>query len=349
MEYSNISLSFATDFIRLTSESKSIVITSHVGYDDDSIASVLAIFDLVANKYPEKKVRILYSGQNDQKFISFKNFHKIEFIEDIADSIEDADLLIMLDGGKFSRFSKKPEKLKSISKTICIDHHLSPTDNFSLSLIAPQYSSCSELVYLSLFSDQKIDGLLAEVFLLGILGDTGNFTYLKPQQTDTLLTTKKLLDISQIEIQEFQSRYTCISKRVLSLIQLFIKNTTYQSINGWPDFQYSFLERDTILKNNFTHEEVTEASHLYSTSYIRKTIGYTWGFVVTPNNDDVNVSCRSLPNSVNVRKLMENMGIGGGHNRASGGNFTKKDEPLSVSSCVEKVLDWIKSNPCELG
>jgi nanoRNase/pAp phosphatase (c-di-AMP/oligoRNAs hydrolase) len=350
MNYQEISPDFTTDFFNLVKEAKNIVITSHESPDEDSISSCLAIYHLLSTNYPDKKTRVIYSGFSDSRYSIFKNYDKIEFVDEITDSIGDADLLIMLDGANYSRFSKKVEKLQQIPKTICIDHHLSPTDEFTLSLIAPQYPSCSEVIYLSLFANQKIDTSLAEIFLLGILGDTGNFTYLKPQQTNTLLIAKKLLEIGQIEIQEFQSRYSTIPKRVFSLIQIFMKNTTYSTAKDWPDFQYSFLDREIMDENNYTDEEVTEASHLYSMDYIRKITGHTWGFVVTPNsNGDVNISCRSLPKSANVRIFMEKMGIGGGHDRASGGTFVKSNTPLDVTSCVNQTLDWIKSNTCVLG
>lgn len=350
MEYSKISPNFALDFFSLVNLASNIVITAHESPDEDSIASTLSVYEIISSKYPEKNIRIIYSSDSANKYKVFRNFDKIEFVEDMADYVGSADLLIMLDGSNFSRFSKKTEILQSISKTICIDHHSSPVDKFTLSLIAPQFPSCVEVVFRSLFTDFKTDKPLAEIFLLGILGDTGNFTYLKADQSETLSLAQKLLEISQIEIQEFQSRYRNISQRVFEIIQELIKNTKYSSIENWPNFQYSYLDRNYTAINNFTNNEISEASHLYSSEYIRTIDGYTWGFVVTPNsNGDVNISCRSLPKSVNVRDFMERQKIGGGHDRASGGTFHKIDQPLEVVSCIDQTLKWIKSNNSILG
>ncbi|TRZ53281.1 hypothetical protein D4S03_02025 [bacterium] len=350
VEYHEISPNFTSDFLGLVSHSNNIAITAHKDPDEDSIASVLSIFEIISKKYPGKNLKIIYSSDPDPKYKVFKNYDKIEFVKDLANHLENTDLLIMLDGSNYSRFSNKEERLKSISNTICIDHHCSPIDKFTLSLVAPQYPACAEIIFRSLFNDFKIDKPLAEIFLMGILGDTGNFTYLKPNQSETLALAQKLLEISQVEIQEFQSRYRTISKREFAIIQELIKNTRYSSVNNWPDFQYSFIERSYTKNNNFTDIETSEASYLYSTEYIRTIEGNVWGFVVAPkNNGDIYISCRSLPGSVNVRDLMERMGIGGGHHRASGGTFAKTDQPLDVVPCIERILNWLKANSPVLG
>ena len=349
VEYKEINTQFTSEFFGLVNSSNNISITSHLAPDEDSISSVLSIYHLLISKYPEKNIRLLYSSDKDSKYQIFRHFDKIEFVGDIADHLENTDLLIMLDGSNYSRFSKKPETLKEIFKTIVIDHHCSPIDNFTLSLVAPQYPACVEIIYRSLFTDFPIDKPLAEIFLMGILGDTGNFTYLKSHQTGTLEVAKSLLDISKIEIQEFLASYQSISTRVFEVVKELIKNTIYSSVSGWPDFQYSHITRTYSEKLSLTNSEISEASHIYSTEYLRTIEGYTWGFVISPNtNGDVNISCRSLPKSVNVRIFLEKLIKGGGHDRASGGTFYMSDKPVSVTDSLKKTLDWINSNSPDL-
>lgn len=335
---------FSTNFFELIEGAKNMVITAHESPDDDSIASVLSVYEIISTKYPKKNIRIVFSSEPEDRFNIFKNYEKIEFVPDLAEEIIDTNLLIMLDGSQFSRFSKQPEKLKTIPKTICIDHHSSPADEFTLSLVAPFYPSCSEIIYLTLCGDFEVSKELAEIFMLGILGDTGNFTYLKPHQTETLTTAKKLLDISKIEIQEFQSQYRTISKRVFDVIQELMKNTNYKSVEGWPNFQYSFVERSFMDKDKYTDSEVSEANHSYMSHYLRMIEQYPWGFVVTPKlNGDCVISGRSLPKSVSVRDMMERIKLGGGHDRAAGGTFKKTDRDVGAVESINKVLNWIKN------
>ena len=250
----------------------------------------------------------------------------------------------MLDGSQYGRFSDKPEELKiKAKKTICIDHHNSPIDNFTLNLIVPSISSNAELIYLSLYQGEEIDKDLAEILMLGILGDTGDFLYLNSQQTNTLTIAKKLMEISKIDIQEFKSRYSSISKRVFSIIQELISNTQYHEVRSWPKFQSSFFSKELKKREKYTDNEIREARHIYMSHYLRLIDGYTWGFVITPkSNNTFDISLRSLPKSVNVREMMEKMGIGGGHDRASGGTL---HDQTNVKSCLNTIMSWMEENP----
>lgn len=347
MQYTQISRKFSKDFFNLAKEAQDIVITSHVSPDEDSIASVLVLFWFLKEKFKNKNIRILYTGQKNSRFKTFKNFDKIEFVPDVSEVVDKIDLLILLDASQYNRVSYNPRKLKeNIAKTICIDHHNSPVDNFDISLVVPSLPANTELIYKEFFNtDKKINKDLAKIFLLGILGDTGNFAYLKPSQTDTLLVAKKLLDICNMEIQELQSGYRILSKRTFTLIQELVKNTQYHQIKNWPLFQTSFLNRETKNEGNYLDSEIKEANHVYMSNYIRGIEGFPWGFVLTPkDNGDCGISFRSLPQSVNVRILAEQMKIGGGHDRAAGGEFKKEEKEQDVKKCLEKIIKWIKQN-----
>jgi len=345
MRFTKPGKKFVTEFLKLANKAKTICITAHLSPDEDSVAAMLAVYHFLTVKYPKKKIKIIQTGEKVDKYNIFANFDKVQFVRDLIDHLAGVDLLIMLDGCEFSRFTYQAEKLKSFKiKTICIDHHSSQPDNFNLSLIIPNYSSCIEIIYLSFFKKQKINKALAEIFMLGILGDTGCFKYLKPDQLKTLEIAKKLIKIADIEIQEFLARYETIPKKVFKIVSELIKNTKYHQIKNWPDFQVSFIERGFAKENNLGNNEVSEASHIYMSHYLRLVKGYPWGFVLTPKvNGDYSISFRSLPQSVNVRNLMERMRLGGGHNRAAGGGFKmKNNKPRQVPECLKKILNWMK-------
>ena len=345
MHFSQVSAEFADKFFELVSAANNVAITGHVSPDGDSIASVLSVYEVISSRYPEKKIRIIYSAEPQNHLSIFKNYHKIEFVSDIADNLDQTDLLIMLDGSQFSRFSVSPEKLQSILHTVCLDHHSSPISEFSLSLVVPSSSSCAQLVYLALCREVTITPQLAEIFLMGILGDTGNFAYLKPEQTDTLMIAKKMIDISRVEIQEFMSRYESISKKVFNTVKVLMKNTQFSSAPNWPDFQYSYLDKEYIEDKRLSDSEISEACGIYMAPYLRNVSGYSWGFVVTPrNNGECSISARSLPNSVSVRDLMERTGLGGGHDRAAGGTFRKTDMDVEVSTSITWLIDWLSDH-----
>ena len=85
--------------------------------------------------------------------------------------------------------------------------------------------------------------------------------------------------------------------------------------------------------------------------YLPRIQGQTWGFVFSPRSDGgVRMSSRSLAGSVNVRVLSEALGIGGGHDRASGANFKSENgEKIQVAPCIEKVLEFMKNTQPTIG
>lgn len=342
MNFNRPNKKFKEEFFDLVKSSDKVFITGHISVDDDSIASVLAIYKILTEKYPDKKIEITYTDQPTSRFEMFANFEKINFVEDIVNEIEKGSLLIMADGSQFSRFSHQPSKLKNlVGKTICIDHHSSPTDEFDLSLVVPTIPSTAEIIYQVFSKDNPIDKQLAEIYLLGILGDTGNFAYLKPNQTETFIIAKRLIETADIEVQEFQARYNTISKRIFEIVKQLIKNTQYHQVDNWPNFQTSYLSKEFKQSQNYTDHEISEGNHIYMSHYLRIIDDHTWGFTICPTaNKQSTISLRSLPNSVNVRDIVEKMGIGGGHDRAAGGEFDNEN----VEECMEQLFTWIKNN-----
>jgi len=342
MKYKKVNQQFKKSFNNLVKSSKCIIITGHTSADDDSIASCLATYHYLTTKYKTKKdVQIIYSGTPVTRFHSFLNFDKIQFVNDLANNLPQSGLLILLDGNTFSRFTYKPDIIKQSNlKTICLDHHGSPPDKFTLSAISPQASSTSELVYQTMFVDIKINKDVSEIILMGIFGDTGTFSYIKPNQLNVLDISKRLLKISQIEIQEFKARYQSIPIRVFEIIKELLKNTKHHQKTDDNSFQSSYISREFVDQYKFNDEEISEASHIYAAHYLRAIDGFRWGFVITPKNTDCSISLRSLPGSVSVRNIMERMEIGGGHDRAAGGEI----KSLNPVDAVLIMIDWINKN-----
>lgn len=339
---------FKETFWKLVSESEHILVTSHISPDEDSFSSVLVMYALLQEKMPGKHVRIAYTGEAVPRFSSFLNFDKIEFVDDVANLVSEVDLLIMLDGGEYHRFSKMPEQLQTAKKTIAIDHHASAPGTFSASLIDTNMTSTSELLYRLFASDMNISKEIAETFLLGMLGDTGNFAFVKPAQGEIFTIAQKLLQTADTSIEILQSRYRAMSQREFALIQLFMKNTSYTEIPNWPAVQYSFITEDEVKAGAYSEVEISAGSAMYIGKYLRSVSGYPWGFVATPKDEGCKFSFRSMPGSVNVRDMVERIGIGGGHDRAAGAAFKKTDVPVSVEQGIQNMFDWMKANKPEL-
>lgn len=347
MIYKSISPKFLEFFFKYTKDAKRILITGHMSPDDDAIGSTLALKHLLSKLYPTKKIDIAFSGYPSDRFACFEGYNLIQFNQDITLDIKNYQLLICLDGGQYSRFTLKPELLKSFNfPKICIDHHGTETDIFSLAVQVTNSTSTSELIYKMASKKIGLDMQLCETVLLGLLGDTGTFNYIKPDQYHIFDIVKKILTFSQINIQEFKSRYMMINPESFEVIRELMKNSQFLTIKGWPDFQISFLTRDYISETKYSDSQISEGSDIFVGQYLRLIKGHNWGFVIRPHSDgSCRLSLRSLPGSVNVRDLVEKMGIGGGHDRASGGKLQFTDEPiLDPIKALKIMTDWMQKN-----
>lgn len=336
-------MDFKDHFYNIISKSDKIVITSHHSLDDDAIGSCMTMYQILKEKYPSKTIEMVISGQRLTRYDSFKFYKNVIFVKDFSEVIEKYDCLILLDGGQYARFTKIPEVIsRYLLPTICIDHHKSPPDKFTLLYQDDKATSTCELIYKLVAQDSTFTKDLCESTLLGILGDTDTFNFIKTNQLGVFSICKNLIEKGEINIQDFKSRYDVIHPRVFEIIRSLVNNLSFKSITGWPDFVYSQLSRNYFESNNFTGDEISEASHLFMIHYLVKIQGFSWGLVVTPKSDNsYSMSLRSIPSSVNVREIVEKMGIGGGHDRAAGSTLTNTP---SAEDCLHKVFSWLEPN-----
>lgn len=338
--FNEITNEFKSDLFKRIDQAESIVISSHISPDDDSISSVLAIYYYLTEIKGKNKVNIIYTGTQINNWEYFLNFDQIVFVEDLAAHVKDIDLLILVDGSGWGRFSreKMPENLHG--KVVCLDHHPNPEDLFDLHLVATQYPAAAEIVYRIFFENEKLNKDICETLLLGITGDTGNFRYLKSDQADTILIAHKLVSEGEVYLDDLKTKYENMEEKVFKALAEYMKNSEILEIDGWPKFMVTHVDQDYVSEHDLDDNQVKEASASF-TQYLRYIKGVTWGFILTPRSDGAtHISFRSSPGSVNVNKIATAFG-GGGHVRASGG----KVENQNVVSAKAAIIEWMKSNP----
>ena len=340
---SEISESFKNEFDSKIKNADSIVITSHFSPDDDSIASVLSLYYYLLNylKVDSSKLKIIYTGEKSEKWNTLANFEKINFVNDLYNHVSSSDTLIMLDGGAYKRFSRKEEMEKFAGKTICLDHHPIPGNQFHLQLVAKQYTSTSEILYRLLFSDKKLERQICEILLLGIVGDTDSFRFINSTTAGVLSIAERLIHEGEINVNSFIGRFEKINKNSYQILIELIKNSKIKKIKEWPEFVWSYISMEKCVKLGYTDNDISEGSS-YFTRYLTAVKGSDWGMAVTPRLHDRthSVSFRSLPGSVVTRDIGEKMGIGGGHDRASGGKILTDN----TKTAAKVIFDWMKKN-----
>ncbi len=349
MHYIQRAKQFSFLFWPLAKKAKSILITSHLVPDDDSIASVLAMHFILQKKYPAKKIRLAYSSPVKKRWSGLKNFSLIKANQNIARLAGQFDLIIFLDGNYFERFTSQPGLLRRQKLTsICIDHHASTADNFSLALIAPEASATVELIYYALVENQKqIPPDLAKFLLLGLLGDTGFWGLISPDNAGLLRIAERLVRAAGITLEELKVKYMSLGENEFALLRFLLQKSRLVKIKNWPPFLLSALPRPLAQKYN--DNEIDSAAHWFVNSFvfnpgIKK---IKWGLVFYPLTDGrVRVSLRSQLGWVNVRRIVEAMGIGSGHNYSSGGVFVpaNKKTKLDVRGPWLAMRRWLSKH-----
>lgn len=341
--YTEISDEYVNEFNKIVGKADKIIISSHISPDDDSISSVLTTYFYVTEvlKIDESKVRMIYTGEQVNTWNYFKNFDKIEFHDDLFNELSGEETIIFVDGSSWKRFSRNESIKMHQGKVICIDHHPTPEDKFEHHLVAKEYTSNAEILYRLFFEEREITPELAQTILMGIMGDTGNFKYIKPSDASLFGIAERLVKVGNVEIQTLISKYQYVEEKTYAgLVQLMSNSKVYE-IEQWPKFLVSYLDKNFVEENEMSDSDVSNASGMF-TQYLTKLQGVGWGFVITPRTRDgsFSISLRSLPGSVVVREVMEQMKLGGGHDRASGGKIIAD----SAQEAVEVIINWIKMN-----
>ena len=168
---------------KLIEAAERIVILTHLSPDGDAVGSSLGLYHFLREIGKEPVVVV------PNRFPSFLNWMSgaadIVVLEEkhkeVQGLITEADLLICVDFNDLKRIDgAKPFVEQSHAKKILIDHHLSPEAFADVTISHPEISSSSELVFrlicrMGFF--QNITKACAESIYVGMMTDTGNFSY----------------------------------------------------------------------------------------------------------------------------------------------------------------------------
>jgi len=166
------------------SKADRIIIIAHKNPDGDALGSGLALYNLLKDK--KKEVTFIVPNKLPDYLNWLPGCNTIMVYEEqnklVDDLIKDTDLIIMLDFNNLGRISSLGDKISGINneKKILIDHHLNPDNIAELIYSRITSSSTCELVYEFIsetYGENIITKDIAECLFLGIMTDTGSFSY----------------------------------------------------------------------------------------------------------------------------------------------------------------------------
>jgi phosphoesterase RecJ-like protein len=333
---------------QLIESAGTIFITSHISPDPDALSSLLLMGTALKRNFAGKEIYMVLE-EEPIGLESFEGYKSIEFGPVLtALKSHKPDLLILLDGNNFGRFSRADgEKIRRFVeendiRTVIIDHH-EPDGKDEVDLYINQGSPASvQDVYEILFDRlglDKPDGY-ARTTMLGLYADTGGFTYENKRHKETLKLADKLIGagVSVEEISNLINQYSVEDLRVLAELAA---NTRHED-----GYNYSFIRDEFVadwIMSGKTGAQLHKGTEAFVNNFVRNIGGRKWGFITYKNileaGDIYSASFRAVNGTKDVSKIASALG-GGGHKGASGAKF----EAASVSQAIDKIKAAIDSN-----
>jgi len=311
-------------------EPQNIVILSHTNPDGDAIGSSLAwgealrkkghkVTCIVPNKYPY----YLDWMTGISELVIFKTDSEGRAIKAVAE----ADMLFCLDFHTLSRLDEPLSRViaqNSSAKRVLIDHHLNPSESFDVMFSHPEASSTSYLVcniITALWGAESISAAQAEVLYVGMMTDTGNFSFsnLTPALYRTIATLAETgINIPQIYNNVYNSftegRARLFGYTINRKMRFMRKGTVaYMSLTEDEMRRFWFQQGDS---EGFVNYPLTVKKMRMSAIFIE-------------HKDFIRVSLRSR-GAVDVNLFAGRYFEGGGHHNAAGGkSFVSMEETIA--------------------
>lgn len=327
----DISESSISSLTKLLAEKSEVLITTHYNPDGDAIGSSLALFHYLTSQGINSKVLIpnelptflhWLPGNNDVVIYS-ENQNEGNAL------LASADLIFCMDYNAMSRVKLFSEQLK-LSKAfkVLIDHHIKPESEFDLSFSTIDVSSTSELLYQIIAStnfDFEITKEMAECFFVGIMTDTGSFSF-ACNRPETFEIAAKLIKTG-IDVERVHRMvYDTYSESRMRLLGHCLGT----NMIVLPEYATAYI---WLTKEDLDHYNYQQGDTEGFVNYALSIQNVAVAALFTERGDRIRVSLRSK-GEFSVNEFARAHFNGGGHRNAAGGD---------IFMTMTETLTWFES------
>ncbi len=315
-------------------QAKNIAIVSHENPDGDTIGSAIALA-LILRKL--NKTSYLLINDNMPEFLSWlpsANEYTVyeENPEEVKKVLDTADVLIHVDYNSLSRTGKMEDYLKNFNRfSIMIDHHPSPDNLAVYSFSFPQCSSTAEVLYNFLkLADwtNLIDKNIATAIYVGIITDTGNFTF-NSSSPALFHIVAELLEKGIDKDKIYANVFYNFSYDRMKLVGFSLS----QRMVFWTEYFTAFIHLYKKDLKQFNHQKGDTENLVNMIFYIR---GVKFALLLIEKDGYIKMSLRSrgdFPANYVAKKYFN----GGGHLNAAGGKCYASMEDTITK--LKKILE----------
>ncbi|MBP7497608.1 MAG: bifunctional oligoribonuclease/PAP phosphatase NrnA, partial [Bacteroidales bacterium] len=315
-----------------------IAIITHINPDGDAVGSALALFNFF--KQSNHKVNVIIPNGIPDFLSWLPSADKIIFgskhFDLCKEIISNVDFIFCVDFNSKDRMSKLSDVFSS-SKAfkILIDHHPLPGDFTDFIYSDINVSSTAELIFnfiVNSNAEDKLNKEIAECLYVGIMTDTGSFSY-SSNNPETYRITAELLKFNINPQQIHYLVYDTFSENRLRLLGYCLSD----ALKVIPEYKkaYIALTKEDLKRFNYQTGD-TEDFVNYPISI--NNIIYSALFMELGN--EIKISFRSKGDNP-VNDFAAKYFNGGGHKNAAGGSY--KASLADTVKRFEELLDELKS------
>lgn len=314
--------------------SERITIVSHVSPDGDAIGSSLAMYWYLRELGKEAKMVV------PNRFPDFFNWMEgnqkiivgLDSQDESRQAISEAELLIYLDFNTIGRINwLKAVATESKAKKLMIDHHPFPDVDCDVCISYPEIASTSELVFRFIKQLGGLDKLTlpaAEAIYVGMMTDTGNFSY-NSQNPEIYPIIEHLLRIGINKDQIYINVYNTYSADRMRLMGYCLS----KKMRIFPE-QKAALIFLTLAECEHYNYQIGDGEGFVNLPFSIKDIDIS--IFVRQDKDKIKISFRSQ-GDYPVNKMAEDFN-GGGHKNAAGG-----ESYFSMRKTLYKIEEAIRN------
>jgi len=286
-------------------KAESVLITSHIDPDGDSLGSELALWKYAIDL--GKKVAVVNQGLIPGKYLFLPYVDRITDIENYQGDSK-FDLAIFVECPSPERAGRVADLIGGSARVINIDHHPDNSGFGDLALIDCKAAAVGEMITEFLLEiGYEISGESASLLFTAILTDTGRFRY-NSTTGRTMNIAGRLIEFGADPRKISDSVYYSMSEPTMRLLaQVFLRMRCFE------DGRICLISLDRETLGNGNGDIDTEGIAEYTLFMKNSRVG---ALLREVDNKSTKVSLRSR-DSINVSSLAHRYG-GGGHINASG-------------------------------
>jgi bifunctional oligoribonuclease and PAP phosphatase NrnA len=304
------------------SKGKNILIVSHTSPDPDCLFSQLALFYILKDKFKNKKFFLFNKDYNSQKDVLIEFFPQLKWVKNKLEDLNNFDLIIGIEITDQKRFGFDEDfEFINQERIFIIDHHKVFNVKNSIYYLEENADCCSFIIYkIGQILKYKMDEDFRSFIMMGIIGDTVGFRYIKNKETFYCLS--KIFD-ENIKIYKL---YKLIFGFDIKLLKKF--NEIFQNFKFYRNLNLillKFTDTKRVKKVKTLIEFFRLFKKVNTVIFLSKKNNLTYGHL---RSDTIDVS-----------KIAKYFG-GGGHKYSSG--FSTEEDINKVEKKILKFLNDLK-------